>query len=258
MKKLKTDISFIQPDLIESDEGIRAWFTLKNEHFNLGTNKIRGLNLAFNTAEDKEVIAQNRLALLESLNLNPDWVAYADQVHSNRIQVVTQGGTYPSTDGLITKIPGLTLSIQVADCAAVLAWDSENKIIGALHAGWRGAVGDIVPKGIQMMTQQGANPAKIKAFVSPCLSLKNFEVGQEVAEQFPDQFVDYESYSKPHVDLKDFLRYQMEESGIPTSNIEIREECTVERAEDFYSYRREGDKSGRMMGLIQITGPYDK
>lgn len=253
MKKLKTDISFIQPKLIESDERIRAWFTLKNEQFNLGKNKIPGLNLAFNTSEGNEIVAQNRLALLESLNLDPEWVAYADQVHSNRIQVVTQGGTYPSTDGLITQIPGLTLTIQVADCAAVLLWDSANKIIGAFHAGWRGAVGDIVPKGIEMMIEQGADPQKTKAFVSPCLSLKNFEVGREVADQFPGQFVDYETYAKPHVNLKNFLRYQMKESGIPESNIEIHEECTIEHPEYFYSYRREGNQSGRMMGLIQIV-----
>lgn len=253
MKKLRTELSVIEPELVKSDEGIRAWFTLKNREFGLKKNKIPGLNLAFNTSEQKGVVAQNRLALLESLQIDPDWVAYADQVHSNRIQVVTQGGTYPATDGLITQIPGLTLSIQVADCAAVLLWDSTNKVIGALHAGWRGAVGDIVPKGIEMMIGQGANPQNIKAFVSPCLSLKNFEVGQEVAEQFPARFVDYESFRKPHVDLKKFLRHQMEVSDILTSNIEIRKECTIEQEEDFYSYRREGEKSGRMMGLIQIA-----
>ncbi len=253
MKKLETKLSLIEPKLAKSDEGVRAWFTLKNQQFSLGKNEIPGLNLAFNTSEKKEIIAQNRLVLLESLKIDPDWVAYADQVHSNRVQVVTQGGTYPSTDGLITQIPGLTLAIQVADCAAVLLWDSANKIIAALHAGWRGAVGDIVPKGIEMMIEQGADPSEIKAFVSPCLSLNNFEVGQEVAEQFPGRFVDYESFAKPHVDLKDFLRYQMEGAGILASNIEIRDECTIEQAEDFYSFRREGEKSGRMMGLIQIA-----
>ena len=253
MKKLITELSLIEPELVKSDEGVRAWFTLKNKQYGLAKNKIQGLNLAFNTSEQKEIIAQNRLALLDHLKVDPDWVAYADQVHSNRIQVVTQGGTYPSTDGLITQIPGLTLSIQVADCAAVLLWDSANKVIGALHAGWRGAVGDIVPKGIEMMIGQGANPQKIKAFVSPCLSLKNFEVGQEVAEQFPARFVDYESFRKPHVDLKNYLRHQMEASDILTSNIEIHDDCTIEQEDDFYSYRREGKKSGRMMGLIQIA-----
>lgn len=252
MKDLTTELALIKPTQLETT-GIKAWFTLKNKEFGYHNHDIPGLNLGFNTPEKKELVAKNRLALLTGLQIDPEWVAYADQVHSNRIRVVTEGGTYPSTDGLITKIPGLTLSIQVADCAAVLLWDFENKVIGALHAGWRGAAGDIVPKGIQKMKEQGANLQKVKAFVSPCISLENFEIGEEVAEQFPDEFIDYEHYEKPHLDLKSFLKFQLEQSGIQQAHVEIREECTIEDKEHFYSYRREREQSGRMMGLIQIA-----
>ncbi|MDZ7680638.1 MAG: peptidoglycan editing factor PgeF [Fodinibius sp.] len=189
---------------------------------------VPGLNFGFNTAEKKELVAANRLSLLSHLRLDPGWVAYADQVHSNRVQTVAEGGTYPSTDGLVTTIPGLTLGIQVADCAAVLLADVQNGVVAALHAGWRGAVGDIVPRGIAVMTEQGAHPDNIVAFVSPCISLKNFEVGAEVAEQFPPEFVDWEQYEKPHIDLKGFLRYQMQEAGIAEQQIEISAQCTIE------------------------------
>lgn len=253
MKNLQTNFSLISPKLIQKNEKVHAFFTLKNEENVSGARSISGLNLGFNTPEAKEVVAQNRLALLSSLGLDPKWVAYADQVHNNRVRVVTEGGTYPSTDGLVTRIPGLTLGIQVADCAAVLLWDATNNVIGALHAGWRGAAGDIALKGVDTMVEQGADPNKIKVFVSPCLSKKNFEVGQEVAEQFPEEFVDFESYAKPHLDLKGFLRFQMVQSGIPEEQLEIREECTIDDPENFYSYRREGKQSGRMMALIQIT-----
>ncbi|HET6527750.1 MAG TPA: peptidoglycan editing factor PgeF, partial [Balneolaceae bacterium] len=174
-------------------------------------------------------------------------------VHSNRVQVVSQGGIYASTDGLITRIPGLMLAIQVADCAAVLLWDSSAKVIAALHAGWRGAAGDIVPKGIKMMVEQGAELENLHAFVSPCLSLKNFEVGQEVAEQFPDEQVDYKNYEKPHLNLKGFIKQQLLEHKIPKENIEIHPACTIDDADKYYSYRREGNRSGRMMALIQIN-----
>lgn len=253
MKDLQTKFSLIEPEFLKNEEDIRAWFTLKNREYGRIDHSIAGLNLGFNTPEKKEFIAQNRLALLSSLQVDPDWVAYADQVHSNRVQVVTEGGTYPSTDGLITQIPGLTLGIQVADCAAVLLWDTTHNIIGALHAGWRGAVGDIIPKGIEKMVEQGSNPQQINAFVSPCISLANFEVGREVADQFPEEFVDYEHYAKPHIDLKAFIKHQMTEAGIPDSQIEVRPECTIEDEEDFYSYRREGEQSGRMLALIQIA-----
>lgn len=253
MKDLQTKFSLIEPELLKNEEGIRAWFTLKNREYGRSDHSIAGLNLGFNTPENKELVAQNRLALLSSLPLDPDWVAYADQVHSNRVQVVTEGGIYPSTDGLITRVPGLALGIQVADCAAVLLWDTTQNVIGALHAGWRGAAGDIIPKGIEKMVEQGSDPQQIKAFVSPCISLANFEVGQEVADQFPEEFVDFEHYAKPHLDLKAFIKHQMTEAGVPESQIEIRPECTIEDKEDFYSYRREGEQSGRMLALIKIA-----
>lgn len=253
MKNLETKFSLLKPEILSGSDGIQAWFTLKNSEYGFEGSNIPGLNFGFNTSETKELVAANRLTLLSHLRLDPEWVAYADQVHSNRIQVVTEGGTYPSTDGLITRIPGLTLSIQVADCAAILLWDSANNVIGALHAGWRGAAGDIIPLGIEKMIGQGANPHKVKAYVSPCISLKNFEIGQEVADQFPDEFVDYKHYQKPHLDLKAFLRHQLLKAGIPGNQVEVSEKCTIGDAENFYSYRREGEKSGRMLALIQMA-----
>ncbi|HEX6981453.1 MAG TPA: peptidoglycan editing factor PgeF [Balneolaceae bacterium] len=253
MKNLKTEFSLIYPNSLDENDGIQACFSLKNELYN-AQSPVPGLNLGFNTPEKKERIAQNRSALLSSLNIDKAWIAYADQVHSNRIKVVSQGGTYPSTDGLITRIPGLTLAIQVADCAAVLLWDSSAQIIAALHAGWRGVAGDIVPKGIEMMIEQGATPENLHAFVSPCLSFENFEVGEEVAEQFPDEQVDYENFAKPHLNLKGFIKQQLSENKIAGENIEVHPACTVGEVKNYYSYRREGNRSGRMMALIQIRG----
>lgn len=253
MRNFQTEFSLVTPKLLEEEENVSAWFTLKNRSYGKGEYAIPGLNLGFNTSEKREVIAKNRLDLLSSLQLDSERVAYADQVHSNRVRFVTEGGTYPSTDGLVTRVPGLTLGIQVADCAAVLLWDTSNMVVGALHAGWRGAAGDIVSKGLQKMVEHGGNPQKMKAFISPCISVENFEVGREVAEQFPDAFVDYEHYQKPHVNLKAFIRHQLEEGGVPNSKVEISRECTIDGEEDYYSYRREGEESGRMLALIQIT-----
>jgi YfiH family protein len=252
MKNLKTDFSVITPQIVQEDKTVRAFFTLKNPEFQRPGQSIAGLNLGFNTQETKEQVAQNRLVLLNSLDIDANWTAYADQVHSNRVQFITQGGTYPSTDGLVTKVPGLTLAIQVADCAAVLLWDPQNNVIGALHVGWRGAIGDIVPAGITKMKEHGAKPSAMKAFVSPCISQKNFEVGMEVAEQFPDEFVNYTDYEKPHVDLKEFVLKQLTGEGLSPNHVEVRKECTIEGADSFYSYRREGKKSGRMLALIQM------
>ncbi|HLR33376.1 MAG TPA: polyphenol oxidase family protein, partial [Fodinibius sp.] len=153
----------------------------------------------------------------------------------------------------ITTIPGLVLAIQVADCAAVLLWDASNHIVGAFHAGWRGAAAGIIPKGIQMMKRRGAEAGSLKAFVSPCISLQNFEVGPEVSALFPSSFIDEDHFQRPHVDLKGFIKSQLREQGIPASNIEVRGECTVDGRDSYYSFRREGAESGRMMALIRMN-----
>lgn len=252
MKKSVTNLSYIKPELVNESEGIRAWFTLKNRTFRQSESTIKGLNLGLNTQESSSVVKKNRAQMMSDLGIDSDEIAYADQVHGNRVQVVSGGGTYGATDGLMTTVPGLTLAIQVADCAAVLLWDASSYVVGAFHAGWRGAVSDIVPRGIEMMKRHGAYPHHLKAFVSPCISQENFEVGEEVAEQFPDEFVDTDRYRKPHINLKAHIQQQLRSKGLEDSNIEIHSECTIEDKDRYYSYRREEEQSGRMMGLIQI------
>ncbi|SMO41207.1 peptidoglycan editing factor PgeF [Fodinibius sediminis] len=247
-----SDFSYIIPHTAVENDRVEAWFVLKNQGHSLAGSRVEGLNLGFNTQDEESVVARNRLLLFEDLGIDPKWVALADQVHGSRVQVVTDDGTYASTDGLITTLPGLTLAIQVADCAAVLIWDSSSQVIGAFHAGWRGAVAEIIPRGLAMMKRRGAASKSLRAFVSPCISLENFEVGPEVAEQFPSPFVDWDTYHKPHVDLKGFIRNQLRSEGLKDSHIEVSGECTVAGSRDYYSYRREGEESGRMMALIRI------
>jgi len=246
-------LDYIKPKFTGDEQIVKAFFTLKNaDRFN-ENGKIPGLNLGFSTREDRSQIDKNRSFLFDELGMNTKWIARGSQVHSNRVRYVIHGGLFDRTDGLITNIPGLTLAIQVADCAAVLLADKKNKVIGAVHAGWRGAAGRILPNTIHLMKKHGADQENMEAFISPCISLKHFEVGEEVASQFPDEFVDRTSFEKPHVDLKAFLKNEMTERGIPESQIEVDPGCTYGDEEHFYSYRREDDQSGRMFGLIQLN-----
>ncbi len=252
---MKSEIEHIEPALFREEDRILAYFSLKNPALAAdGSGSIRGLNLGLNTGEPGKVIESNRRMFLESVGIHAERIAYADQVHGTRVQEVTEGGTYPETDGLITRVSGLALAIQVADCAAVLLADPENRVVGAVHAGWRGAAGDIVPSAIEKMKEAGAEPAGMKAFVSPCISRRHFEVGPEVAELFPDEFVDYESFAKPHISLKGFLEYQLIGCGLSEGRIEVHAGCTVADKSSYYSYRREKEKSGRMMGIISLKG----
>jgi polyphenol oxidase len=213
---------------------------------------ITGLNIGLNTIEDYDRVWEKRRLLLNELNMTPDQVVFARQVHSSRVDYVTAPGTIEGADGFVTDLPGLGLAIQVADCAAVFIADTENGVIGAAHAGWKGAAGNILIKTLNLMRQKGGDMSKSGAWISPCISTAHFEVGEEVAELFPREFVFRQGYAKPHIDLKGFVVHQLEESGIAGDRIYTDPGCTYSDSENYFSYRREKQRAGRMMGIIML------
>lgn len=245
-------IEVIQPDIFKPLPGIRALFTLSNRDLPHKKSGIEGLNFGINTPDSSLLIENNRLQLAKAFAMDHESFVVAEQVHSDRIEVVDQPGLCKNTDGLITREPHLILAIQVADCAAIMVADIANNIIGVFHAGWRGAVHNIAAKGVSKMKVMGKNSPQFFVYISPCISKKNFEVGHEVANQFPSAFVDYVSYQKPHVDLKNFLKYELIESGVKEDRIEISSSCTMDDP-GFYSYRREREKAGRMLACMYMN-----
>ena len=245
-------IEFIRPEKL-NDARILSWFTLKNPHLKEEEQLIPGLNIGFNSKENQNILLHNLNLLAEEIRMKPANIALAEQIHQTAVRTIYEGGIYPKTDAFVSNTPGIALGIQVADCGAVLFGDSFNKVIGAAHAGWRGAVREIIPKTVKKMMDIGADPSKIQVFVSPCLAKHNFEVGEEVAAKFGDHLVDRVHFEKPHVDLKGLLKDQLVSSGILENNIEIDDRCTIDHDDLFYSYRREKDKSGRMVAIIKLN-----
>ena len=166
---------------------------------------------------------------------------------------MTKGGIYPDTDAFVSSTLGISLLIQVADCGAVLLGDSTNQVIGAAHAGWRGAQKGIVRKTVESMLELGAEISSIEAYISPCISVDAFEVGQDVADLFPEQFVEKNKNTRPHVDLKGYIFGQLVSMGILKSHIVMDTGCTFNDENDFYSYRREAKKAGRMAAVIKLN-----
>lgn len=247
------NVELVNVDIFSPFSNVSGWFTKKNGGIIGKGRYVEGLNCGFNTRSTPSEIAENRMMVFNYLGLKPENVAFAKQVHGDQIGVVSTGGTYPDTDALITETYGLTLAIQVADCAAVLLTDPDTNIIAAVHAGWRGAVAGIVLKTIDKMGRLAtARPDRMLAYISPCISQHYFEVGKEVSARFPLQFVDSESFVKDHVDLKGFIIQQLKDTGIPEKQISVDSGCTYRETHAYYSYRREGDKAGRMLGLIQL------
>lgn len=245
-------IECIEPEIFDNIDRISALFTQSNRDRTFDGNSKNGLDFGLKTSSSKEEINNNLMLLSKSTGNDFSKIALARQIHSANILRIDKPGVYNNTDGFVTTKERLVLGIQVADCAAVLIADPINGVIGAFHAGWRGAVSDIIPAGIKLMTETNSEPDNMLIYISPCISIKNFEVGHEVAVQFPEKFCDYKSYKKPHVDLKGFIKHQAIESGVPAKNIESSDVCTM-ADKQFFSFRREGSKAGRMLGLIVLN-----
>ncbi|MDR9446985.1 MAG: laccase domain-containing protein [Balneolaceae bacterium] len=181
-------------------------------------------------------------------------VAWCEQVHGHNIEHVTQGGKYRAPcDGLWTMEPNLTLAIRVADCAAILLADPKTGWMAALHAGWRGAVAGILPRALDIATHQGVDLGTLRGWLSPCIGASAFEVGPEVATQFPEEFVVHdEPDGNPHVDLKSFLVDQALSAGVEPSNMDLDwGACTLTESERYWSYRALGEDAGRMVAYLQ-------
>ena len=212
------------------------------------------LNLGNFTEDLAENINQNQALLLDDLRFEIDNFATAKQVHGHHVTQVDKGGTYSDSDALISNTKGILLGITIADCTPILIYDAENQAIAAIHAGWRGTVGEIIIHTLKAMnTAFGTKPNQCFAYVGTCISLAHFEVGDEVAEQFESHLcIKNIETNKYHVNLKQANYEQLRRSGIPHQNIEVSSFCTIENNDLFFSYRAENGVTGRFMGLIGL------
>ena len=213
----------------------------------------RALDRRFNQDGNKYDSLSDKFSIVYELHGEETRLAYAKQVHGDRIVTVEKPGFVGEADGLITTSADMTLAIQVADCGALLLADRANGIIGALHSGWRGTAAGITGNAIARMNELGSDHENIEVFIGPCISGQVYEVGEEVASQFDERFVLRDGFTKPHLAIREALKQQLLDAGIPEANLEIDQRCTYLNPELFHSYRRDGNKSGRMIGFIRMN-----
>lgn len=229
--------------------GVKAGFSTA-EIFKVNESVRDNADMGLNTLTHLDITKSNRAKFAAEIGLDPDSLALVRQVHGTEVIKADYPGILGEADGLITDKPGLSLGILVADCASVLVCDPNNRVIGAFHAGWRGAAGGILIHGIRKMKELGGTDFQV--WLSPCIGVNAFEVGEEVAKQFPDEFVHKAGFEKPHVDLKSFLIQQLQDIGVQRDRIFVDSRCTFEES-SFFSYRRQSKESGRMMGVIGLV-----
>jgi YfiH family protein len=211
------------------------------------------LNLGRHVGDDPVSVEENRRRFCAALDTDPAWLVTAGQVHGATVRVVEAPRHEPFCDGLVTATPRLLLAIATADCAPVLLADPAAGVVGACHAGWRGAVAGVAAATVTAMQQLGATPAAIRAHIGPCLSREAFEVGPEVAARFDEAVVHWrDGEAKPHVDLTLALRRQLESAGLTGGHIDASDRCTLQEPDTFFSYRGSGGTTGRMFGAVAL------
>ncbi len=211
------------------------------------------LNLSMSVGDDPENVRQNRNLFFDALNIDSTRLAFPLQVHSSYVQYAPTPARYDNTDGLATDKKEIYLLVSVADCLPVFLFDPVHNAIAGVHAGWRGTYQKITIRMLQLMNERWQTaPSGIIAYLGPSAGVCCYEVGQEVADLFPPKFKVSKSNGKFNLDIPAINKEQLISAGIKSENIEHENSCTICSEDRFHSYRRDGHKSGRMMGVIGL------
>jgi len=191
----------------------------------------------------------DRSEFAKILKINYQNIIIPKQVHSNNVYICTQPGTISDTDGVITKNKDLILSIQVADCIPIYLHDEKNQNIGLIHAGWRGVTSGIVENGIKKMIELDSKTGNMKVLLGPSIRQCCFEIGPEVGKLVDKKFQKNGQGNRTKLDLQGVVVEKLIKLNINSSNIIDVKECT-HCSGQYHSYRRDGNKAGRMIAMI--------
>jgi purine-nucleoside/S-methyl-5'-thioadenosine phosphorylase / adenosine deaminase len=207
------------------------------------------LNCGPGSGDAREAVLENRRRAADALAPRATLLTLY-QVHNAEAVVVTAPwDAGPKADAMATNVPGLALGILTADCAPVLFADAEARVIGAAHAGWKGALAGVTDAAIGAMERLGARRARIAAAIGPCIAQASYEVGPEFAPRF-GAFV-----AERHFDLEGYVAKRLADAGI--ARVARLSADTYAREADFFSYRRathRGEKDyGRQLSAIVLA-----
>lgn len=224
------------------------------------------LNCGPGSNDDPASVVENRQRALSVLDFGDGALLTCYQVHSADVIVVREpwdAGDPPKADAMVTDRPGLALGILTADCAPVLLAEPEAGIVGAAHAGWRGASGGVLQATVHEMIKLGANKARIHAAVGPCIHQASYEVGEEMRAEVARTnswadwcFVRGEKPGHYHFDLPSYVSGVLQAMDI--GRVEVLDFDTYADEQHFFSYRRTTHRGepdyGRQMSVIGLAG----
>ena len=212
-------------------------------------------NMSKSIGDDEARVNKNRETFFEKFNLRSENVVIQKQTHSDIINIVDKYENNLEGDALITETPKLGLAISTADCNNIYIYDKSKKIIAAVHSGWRGTEKRILEKTLHKLNIEfNSVPNDLIVYAAPSISQENYEVGEEVANRFNEKYLKKSPKNKDKflLDLK-LANYDMLiEFKIPKENIQVSKMCSY-NVKELQSFRRDGNKSGRALGVIVMN-----
>lgn len=224
----------------------------------------RSLNCGLGSQDDRDAVTENRARVSRHLGGHAPVVVTLHQHHSADAMLVDAPPPtpLPKADAIVTRTPGLVIGALAADCTPVLFADAEARVVGAAHAGWRGAVGGVLEAAIAAMVGAGARAERIRAAVGPCINQHAYEVGPEFEAELlaldaanARFFARPDPTGRPRFDLPGYVAARLGRAGIGT--IERCSPCTDRNESEFFSYRRSQRRGeadyGRQISAIVVA-----
>jgi len=223
-----------------------------------------GLNGGVGSQDDPAHVTENRRRMAAALRVPPERFLTVFQIHSPDVAVATHPwdtATRPKADAIVTRTEGLAIGVTAADCGPILFTDPKARVIGAAHAGWKGAIGGVLEATVAAMEALGAARGRIVAAIGPCISQANYEVGPEFRARFVAEdatnarfFVASARDGYNRFDLEGYVAARLAQASV--DRIETVAACTYARDADFFSFRRtthRGEKDyGREISAIVL------
>ncbi len=246
----------------ESLHGISHGFFGRNGGVSKG--KYASLNAGHGSDDNPNHVAKNRMRVAKAIGTTGACLLSNHQIHSANVVIAKTPwakGAQPKADGIVTKTPGLAISALSADCAPILFADEKAGVIGAAHAGWRGALAGVTDETVRAMVDLGAKRRNIVSAIGPCLGPQSFEVGPEFVSEFitenlgnAQMFKQGES-DRSYFNIKAYLVRKLLASGV--GRAVALPECTYDENENYYSYRYNCHNNiedyGRNISVIMIN-----
>ncbi|HKK02118.1 MAG TPA: peptidoglycan editing factor PgeF [Desulfuromonadales bacterium] len=256
-------ISYLQPDWAQGLP-VFAGFTTRNG--GVSRPPYNSLNLGFNTDDPRHNIDGNRSTLARAFNLQPHQLLTVQQVHGTDILIIDQPNPDLShflaieSDAVITNQKSIMIGILVADCFPVLLFDPDQQVAAAVHAGWRGTASGLIGKTVTAMENAfGSRPERLLTAVGPGIGAHNYEVDRPVRDAFRagagdwEQIAEEVALGKWQLDLRRSCQLQLATAGLLPERTVVADECTCCHRELFFSYRRDGGKTGRQLGFLLMA-----